>query len=233
MTVSSLRHLKPLVIACAFAATPLAAVSQSQSIDTRSAAAPSADFRSDLYIVGFRDAPLALYDGSNSRFAAIPRNADNKLDFKSSAALAYQSKLTADQDAFLDSASQALSRSVAPFRPEFRFQHAFNGMVLSLSAAEAARLQAMPEVMLVEAYREDELHTDVGPTLIGAPTIWNGANAPNGFRSKGEGIVVGVIDSGANLANPAFSDDVPAITLAGATRPIPITTPFVIPATTS
>lgn len=100
MLVPSLRLLKPLVVACAFAAIPLVAVSQPKPIDTESAATSSVDFRSDLYIVGFRDAPLALYDGSISRFPAIPRKADSKLDFKSPAALAYQSKLSADQDVF-------------------------------------------------------------------------------------------------------------------------------------
>lgn len=107
-------------------------------------------------------------------------------------------------------AASLLKRGAAPFKPEFQFQHAFNGLVLSLSAAEAEQLKTLPEVSLIEAYREDELTTDAGPALIGAPGIWTGASAPNGFRSKGEGVVIGIIDSGANLGSPSFTDDVPA-----------------------
>ena len=210
MSFYNLRLIKPLVIACSFALPLNIAVAQNQAVvSERSSAAASAESRTDLYIIGFKQAPLALYDGQNSRFAAIPRKADNKLDFKSAQALAYQRLLKSEQSAFLELATQTLKRSVAPFRPEFQFQHAFNGMVLSLSPQEAAQLKLLPEVSLVEVYREDALTTDVGPALIGAPGIWSGANAPNGFRSKGEGVVIGVIDSGANLGSPAYADDVP------------------------
>jgi hypothetical protein len=215
MRLTYLRRIKPLALLSALALPVSFATAQirdaAAELPTQSASNQQASVsaRQDLYIVGLKAAPLALYAGQNRNFAAIPRKADNKLDFKSAEALAYQNQLRIEQGDFLAQATAALKRNIAPFRPEFTFQHAFNGMVLRLSAEEAAQLKNLAEVSLVEAYREDQLTTDVGPTLIGAPGIWTGVNAPNGFRSKGEGVVIGVIDSGANLASPAFTDDVP------------------------
>jgi hypothetical protein len=212
MRLTSLRLVKPLALLSVFA-LPLSftmAQNVADDVPTRSAGPQaSVSAQQDLYIVGLKSAPLAMYGGQNRSFAAIPRKADNKLDFKSAEALAYQNQLRSEQGAFLTQAALILKRDVAPYRPEFQFQHAFNGVVLRLNAEEAKQLKNLSDVSLVEAYREDQLTTDAGPALIGAPSIWNGTNALNGFRSKGEGVVIGVIDSGANLANPAYSDDVP------------------------
>ena len=54
-----------------------------------------------------------------------------------------------------------------------------------------------------------ELATDVGPEWIGAPSIWDGSEVPGGVGSKGEGVVVGVLDTGLNPDNPSFADTVP------------------------
>ena len=56
---------------------------------------------------------------------------------------------------------------------------------------------------------ERELTTDKGPEWIGAPTVWDGSNVPAGFEgNKGEGVIVGILDSGLNPANPSFADTV-------------------------
>ena len=177
-----------------------------QSLAQNSSAAALVENSPDLYIIGLKQAPLALYEGQNRGFAAIPRKADNKLDFTSPEAVNYQNALKSEQASFLQKASSALGRNVKVFAPEFQFQHAFNGLVVRLSETEAARISSLADVSLVERYREDRLDTDVGPTLIGAPSIWNGVNTPSGFRSKGEGVVLGIIDSGANLGSPSFTD---------------------------
>ena len=60
---------------------------------------------------------------------------------------------------------------------------------------------------LVEGYREYVADTDVGPTLIGAPAAWAGsASLPGGATAvQGEGIIVGMIDSGINFGSPSFA----------------------------
>ncbi|HEY5852291.1 MAG TPA: S8 family serine peptidase [Lysobacter sp.] len=79
--------------------------------------------------------------------------------------------------------------------------HALNGVIAQLTDAEAATVGALPEVQLIEEYRAYALDTDTGPALIGAPQVWNAASNP----VKGEGIVIGVIDSGINFGSPSFA----------------------------
>jgi hypothetical protein len=160
-----------------------------------------------IYIVGLRSAPLAMYDGTvkGARYPAIPRAKNGRLDLRSEAAERYLGALTAEQDLFLNRVGARLARPVEAMAPHLRFQHAFNGFVLKLSPEELKIVASDPDVALIEGYREYELNTDVGPSFIGAPAIWEGIGTPNGFRSRGEGMVIGVIDSGANLGSPSFT----------------------------
>ncbi len=158
----------------------------------------------DLYIIGLREPPLALYRGELPGLAAAPRNArTGRLAVRSPQARQYVEHLRDRQEQFLVDLGNRLGRSIAPLTEQFRFQHAFNGMVLALTAAEAEKVREHPEVFLVEANVDHPLATDVGPGFIGAPQIWNGV-APLS-PTRGEGVVIGVIDSGANLASPSLA----------------------------
>lgn len=160
----------------------------------------------DLYIVALRDPPLALYNGSRPGLAAAPRRADNgRIDVRSPQAVQYVAYLRDRQDQFLTDLGNRLERAIAPLTEAFRFQHAFNGMVLALAPSEVAAVREHPEVFLVEANVEHPLATDVGPAFIGAPLIWNGTTLPPVAPTRGEGVVVGIIDSGANLASPSLA----------------------------
>ena len=46
--------------------------------------------------------------------------------------------------------------------------------------------------------------TDRGPEFIGAKKVWAG-NAYTNLPYKGEGIVVGMLDSGVNTDHPSFA----------------------------
>ncbi|MEO1575479.1 MAG: S8 family serine peptidase, partial [Pseudomonadota bacterium] len=47
--------------------------------------------------------------------------------------------------------------------------------------------------------------TDRGPQLIGAPNVWDGS-ATGGIAAQGEGMVVGILDSGINQGHPSFAE---------------------------
>ena len=161
-----------------------------------------ADHRKDR--VDGRDTNSATrYRGENALFAAPERGSNGRIvDIDGAAAERWVQYLRQEQATRLSRASQALGR---PLQAEMSFQHAFNGVVVSLTASEAQRLRAQPGVALVEAYAEQRLDTDVGPALIGAPGVWDGSAVPNGIDSRGEGIVVGMIDSGINFDSPSFA----------------------------
>jgi uncharacterized repeat protein (TIGR02543 family) len=115
--------------------------------------------------------------------------------------LAYLDYLQAEQRAALSSVERTLGRSVDV---AFQYLAVLNGFAVTLSPREAARVAALPQVRAVYRDVERELDTDVGPNLIGAPAIWNG-NTGSGVATRGEGIIIGVIDSGINSAHPSFA----------------------------
>ena len=153
------------------------------------------------YIIQFNEEPVARYNGTGS-FSAIPRRADNKIEVNSPAVSAYVSHLKQQQQNFLTTVSSDLGRSV---KQNFSYQYAINGVVLELTASEANQLARNPEVKSIAADREYELTTDVGPQLIGADNVWLG-NAPAAGSAFGEGVVFGILDSGANFDHPSFAD---------------------------
>jgi len=207
---SGMRGLRISALAAAIVAAggaPAAAVAaEGVTLAPKSVAALENAQGRELYIIGLREPALAMYEGGKASLAAVPRLGNGRMDVKSAAALAYVDFLRSEQDLFLASISGSIGRSVAPLAPQFRFQHAFNGMVLALTDAELAAVSANSEVALVEGYKEFALATDAGPALIGAPTLWNGSNSPGNVATRGEGVVIGIIDSGANLGSSSFTD---------------------------
>src|SRR5262249_39772437 len=94
--------------------------------------------------------------------------------------------------------------------------------IVLLTPAEAGRLAAIPGVVAVEPDRKLELTSDVGPTFTSAASVWWGTRAgedtlfARGFDNapayRGDGGVIGDIDTGYNSASPSFQ----ATDLAGA-----------------
>ena len=125
-----------------------------------------------------------------------------RLDSDGPNSVQYVDYLETRQDNFETQLSTIAGRDVAA---RLQMQHALNGVILDLSDSELGAVRGMADVKIVEPYREYTLDTDLGPNLIGATPVWNGTNpgAPGPF--KGEGVVVGVIDTGINFGSPSFS----------------------------
>lgn len=158
------------------------------------------------YTVLFADEPLASYRGGIAGLP-VPKRAlspggRQRLDVKSAEAVAYVDYLARRQRAMEQRIGQSLGISL-PVR--LRMQHALNGIIVDMTPAQAARVARMPGVKLVEADREEKQATDVGPTFIGAVPVWTGQAPAGGVNHRGEGMVVGIIDSGINFGSPSFS----------------------------
>ncbi|KPN17610.1 hypothetical protein AO715_04210 [Xanthomonas sp. Mitacek01] len=160
----------------------------------------------ERYIVVFEEPALAAYKGEVSGLAAPARRADargkSRLDVKSASARSYVSYLQGRQ---ADHIGEMALRVGRPLDVERRMQHAINGVVVELSATEAARVEQLDDVRLVEAYREYPLDTDTGPRLIGSEAVWNGTWTGATGEFRGEGIVYGILDSGINFGAPSFA----------------------------
>lgn len=156
-----------------------------------------------LYIVRLHDPALASYFGGIPGLAATSPRATgaSKVDPQAPASVAYLNYLEGQHSKALSAVETAVGHSV---EVTFQYLAVLNGFAVTLTPAEAAKVAQLPEVQAVYRDVERELDTDVGPTHIGAPEIWNG-NTGNLLATRGEGVVIGMIDSGINHAHPAFA----------------------------
>lgn len=174
---------------------------QELAVDSQTTGRVFAENEPKPHIIVFRELPLALYDGGLSAYAAVPRSGNGRLDFTSSEAQVYAQHLQSLQQTAVSSMEQALGRAL-PL--QFSFQHALNGVVLGLTDDEAALIGQRQDVVLVESYREYETTTYRGPQFIGSDTIWDGTANPALGETRGEGMVLGSIDSGINYLSTSF-----------------------------
>lgn len=163
------------------------------------------------YVVEFHEPALANYRGSDvltrsgskkSMAATSPSvTGARKLDVHTEASKIYLNHLDEQFEGFRGEATLVLGREL---QPTHRYRNAMNGFAAMMTAEEAAHLANMPEIKTIKLDTIHKLHTDSGPSWIGAPGVWNGQN---GFPStRGEGVVVGVIDSGINWEHTSFQD---------------------------
>lgn len=159
----------------------------------------------DRYIVQLADPPLASYRGGIAGLAATNPAAIGavKLDPTSAASKAYVEYLGGKQSAVLTALATALGRTATPIH---KYRYAYNGFAVSLTAAEADTLRSLSGVAGVQKDYVRQLQTDAGPTWIGAPGIWDGSATGAFGPTKGENVVVGVIDTGINHDHPSFAD---------------------------
>lgn len=161
-----------------------------------------------LYFLHFQDAPLARYAGGIKGLAATSpaaiggRNVNRRgtMDVRSASSRAYLGYLQQAQTSALRGAGQALGHTLQP-REQFRI--ALNAATVYLSEAEAAKLRRLPSVRLVERVTPRRLDTDRGPAWVGAPQVWSGTAGVT--ATQGEGVIVGIIDTGINAASPSFA----------------------------
>ena len=205
--VSIVRYnLLASAVAVALIGSTMSPVVHAQNMDntTSSAAAQSEISR---YIITFNE-PGALYytGGVSSIKGTAPdaaANGDRKFHANSQEAVAYRNFLRDTQTNRIADLNALLGHAI---KVSHHYEITMNGIAAELTAAEAVLVRSAPGVKSIT--REQIYHTDTfrGPTFIGAPAIWN-APTPGGNINRGKGVVVGVLDSGVNSANPSFADE--------------------------
>lgn len=175
-------------------------------VDPGATAASKAAAAREIYLVHFEEAPLASFRGGpvgGGKFAGLEATSPvvtgaRKLDVQSKSSLAYRDALAALREERLLAAGAKLGRVLEPL---FVYDVVSNGVALELTADEAHALAAIDGVSAVEPEFMRRPMTDAGPQWINADAVWNGA----GTATRGQGVVVGVIDSGINRTHPSFA----------------------------
>jgi subtilisin family serine protease len=182
--------------------TPLAAVSAPSHISAVQSAGEAQD-KPGNYLIVFDEPGLMYYEGGvdGIRATSIRATGERKLDVTSEASLAYRAHVEQFHETKKAEIEALIGRTLGQV---YRYDIAFNGLGLSLSKAEALKLKSIEGIKSIRAVRDRELDTNRGPTFIGAGSIWDGSAAPGGVASRGDGVVIGVIDTGANRNHPSF-----------------------------
>jgi uncharacterized repeat protein (TIGR01451 family) len=167
-----------------------------------------------LYVIELADAPVATYKGKVPGFAPTSIETDTrapnaragsrsagKLDAHSAASQAYAGYLVSKQVDFKHALERKIGRAA---EQAYGYQFAFNGVAVRLTQAEAAKAATMAGVRAITRDYKSKIETSRTPTFIGAPGIWDGTETglPG---ARGEGMLVGIIDTGINHLHPSFA----------------------------
>jgi len=174
------------------------------------------------YIVRLKDKPVATYDGhiiglaatnpqitKKALYSTLKKSSASpakvrsqlKIDVRTEAVQQYSAYLAEKQATFRKKAQSALAQSLSVVA---NYKTVLNGMALRLTQDEAIKLSKLSDVAFIQREKLETLDTDTGPTLIGAPNVWDGT--ATGVGAQGEGVIIGIVDSGVNTDHPSFAD---------------------------
>lgn len=161
-----------------------------------------------VWLVEFNEPPLASFRGGDDhghpklrglKATSPTASGAERLDVDAPAARAYRAALGELRSEHLGDIAVRIGR---PLEPLFVYDVVNNGVALSLTAEEAQAVRAIAGVAWVEPEFVREPMTDAGPAWIHADSIWNASPASGGNR--GEGRIIGIIDTGINAAHRSF-----------------------------
>ncbi|XP_010244166.1 PREDICTED: subtilisin-like protease SBT2.4 [Nelumbo nucifera] len=148
-----------------------------------------------IYLVLMEGDPVAFHQGSSPDHLH-----GKKLDPDSEAFKAHAKHLVDSHDQLLQATLE-----VGSYRKLYSFKHIVNGFAVHTSPSQAKKLKMTPGVKLVEKDRGAQLMTTYTPEFLSLPErVWT---QEGGERNAGEGIVIGVVDTGIDPTHPSFAYD--------------------------
>lgn len=204
----------PIAVAfLALSVTALATASLAADGERRTTERDRADlsaFDSDeiaTYIVRLEEPPAARYRGGIEGLPATSAAAteSGRFDADHPAVRQYRSHLRERQEDVLQRIERATGQRLDAER---RWQLALNGFAVEVDGDTAQRLADTPGVAHVKREIQREPLTFEGPEFIGSEAVWDGTTAP-GVASKGEGMVIAVVDTGINPDHASFAEVAP------------------------
>ncbi|MBY5923391.1 S8 family serine peptidase [Ferrimonas balearica] len=156
---------------------------------------------SDLYFIHFKGEPLSVAAHSlQSVGIQTMHSGSARLNVKAPASQQYLARLAQDRASVRQQLNQTLGRSL---QFEREYGTVINAATVRLSEEEAAQLRRHKAITLVDKVNLHQLHTDSGPEFIGADKLWQGQDSD--LPTKGEGVIVGIIDTGIDADHPSFT----------------------------
>ncbi|MBS3797975.1 S8 family serine peptidase [Pseudoalteromonas sp. BDTF-M6] len=160
-----------------------------------------------IYIVRLKDASVAVAaKDPNSPLTRSLGDSNAKLFERgqptSKAVVTYERQLRDKQQQVFQEVTGLTGRT----EMRRQFTKAINGFSVKMTEQEAARIANLGSVASVMRSKHYDLLTDEGPKQISADQVWSGMASPTGVKHKGEGQIIGIIDTGINSDHPSFAD---------------------------
>ena len=148
---------------------------------------------------------MAAYSGGVSGFPATnPKARGAKtIDLKGTDTTRYRSFLKSKQDAF----TGQLAKKIKGSKVNAKYDLILNAVAVTVPDDSITAVAKLPGVAAVYPDTVEKVQTDTSPAFLGAPTVWGNLG---GQESSGEGVIVGVLDTGIWPEHPSFSDPDPS-----------------------
>ena len=153
--------------------------------------------RNNLYIVQMSEDPVVAYKGGIAGMKATQPQKGQKIDPTRPDVLIYA--------AYLDNRHNDAIRA-ASGRKIYDYHYAFNGFTAELTPAQADVMKTVPGVVTVTKDEYYDMDTSSTPTFLGLTDTGGLWDMLGGFGSAGEGIIIGLIDSGVWPEGLSMSD---------------------------
>lgn len=189
----ALRLVAVLLLACA-AFVPLSTNAQ-PDLPTE----PLVQSKTGVYIVQMADLPVVSYEGGIPGLRGT-RPAEGQQADK-------QDPGVQDYVAYLDGRHDDALSAVGGAEKLYDYRFTYNGFAAKLTPEQAQQIQNVPGVVAVTPDEIQQADTITTPTFLGLTQpggLWSQLGGPN---LAGEGIIVGIIDSGIWPENGSFADN--------------------------
>jgi subtilisin family serine protease len=150
------------------------------------------------YIVQMADQPVVAYEGGIKGLKATAPKGSQKIDPFSADVVTYVS--------YLDSKHDAALAKVGGGQKLYDYTYSFNGFAAKLSLDQANKLAGVAGVQAVTPDQLQTVDTSSTPSFLGLDAPGGLWDQLGGFKSAGEGIIIGVVDSGIWPESLSFSD---------------------------
>ncbi len=144
--------------------------------------------------------PVASYAGGLRGLKATSPAATGKALKRNAAAVAAYAK---HADTVVGAAATGIRRAVPGAKVGRSFTTAYGGLAVRLPANRAKDLLSIDGVVAVQADTLEQPLTDASPAFVGATKVWPSLG---GSSRAGEGVIVGVLDTGIWPEHPSLAD---------------------------
>ncbi|MET0303886.1 MAG: S8 family serine peptidase [Microbacteriaceae bacterium] len=155
-------------------------------------------FEDGRYVVTLADDPVATYKGDVDGFESTTPEGDAQLNTRSAPVQDYSEYLAEQQVEVADEVGADIAYS---------YTVTLNGFAAQLTAEQAAKLSADKRVAALELDEIKPLAATPSTDFLGLSGDGGVWDAVGGAESAGDGVVVGVIDTGIAPENPSFAGE--------------------------